>query len=485
MSIINHNDQLPWIQIEPWRLAIWQEIGLEPHPGQTRLFNAYLNHQYTECEAGRGGGKSYFAGHGLVWPEFIRPKWTTKHSWEWPRFVLLVAPQQDQAEIIFAEVYDIAKKRGVPLDRDRESGDIITKWGSRLRCMTGKNPTAMRGYAWNLVVIDEGSWLKNARFIVDSVLKGTIMRRKGKIVIIGSPDIPGSFTHECMLKGKNPDIPEWGHCHFTSIENWFIPWMEKAIEAERRSGVPEDVLQREYYAQFVPYEGLVYPEYQKCIMEADEIAEIERLIYSPDENRPDVMVCNTNGEWARAIDFGFTNPHCNITHVKIGETIYAWDEYYKRQTILDDHAKHHAGEDLLYDYSLNVCDIAEPGSIRTLAAYKYQHPRKGWLRLKGKWILKGTKPPIVERVSLLRRWMATGRYKIHPRCKTYLQELAAERYPEASETKNPAETPVDAYNHGSSASGYLLWFWFGNTRVAKDIYKYGEARGKALEGYSV
>lgn len=423
------------------------------------------------------------AGRGLVWPEFIRPKWTTKYSWEWPRYVLLVAPQQDQAEIIFADVYDLAKKRGVPLDRDRESGDIITAWGSRLRCMTGKNPVAMRGYAWNLVVIDEGSYLAKARYIIDSVLKGTIARRKGKIVIIGSPDIPGTFTDECRLKGQNPDIPEWGHCEFTSIENWYIPWMAEFIESERRQGVPEDVIQREYFAKFVPHEGLVYPEYQNCIMNADEIAEVERIIFSPDENRPDTMVCNSNGEWARATDFGFTNPHACITHVRIGEIVYAWDEYYKRQRIPEEHMKVYAGQDILYDYSLNVCDIAEPGTIRSFAAYRYRHPKKGWMKLKGKWILKGTKPPIVERISLLRRWMATGRYRIHPRNKTYIGELAAERYPEANEAKNYAEIPVDAFNHGSSGSGYLLWHWYGHTRLAKDIYKYGEERGTALEDY--
>jgi len=442
-----------------------------------------MNHQYIECEAGRGGGKSYMASHGLAFPEFIRPKSTVKEWWEWPRLVLVVAPQQDQAEIIFHDVYSLASKRNVPLERDRESGDIITSWGSRIRCMTGNNPTAMRGYAWNLVIIDEGSYLARARYVVDTVLKGTIARRKGKIVIIGSPDAPGSFTHECMLRGKDPGIPEWGHVKFTSIDNWYIPWMAEFIESERRQGVPEDVIQREYFAEFVPHQGLVYPEYTKCIMDADEIAEVERLLFEPGDN--DVWVCNENGEWARAIDFGFTNPHCNITHVKVNEKVYAWDEYYARQKTLDEHARYHAREDYEYEYSTNVCDVAEPGSIRYLANFEYKDPVKGVRRLKGKWILKGTKPPIIDRVDNLRRLMATGRYRIHPRCKQYLQELSIERYPEGNETKNFDEKPVDANNHGSSASGYLMWHWFGEERINRDIFKIGGERGEALEDYHV
>ena len=472
------------MKIEPWRLAIWKEIGFEPHPGQTRLFQAFQDYQYVEAEAGRGGGKSYLAARGLVFPEFIRDKWTTKHWWEWPRFILLVAPQQDQAEIIFQEVYALAKEWNIPLKRDRESGDIITEWGSRLRCMTGKNPTAMRGYAWNLVVIDELPYLDRGRYVVDSVLKGTIARRKGKMVLIGSPDAPGTFAHECALRGDNPGVPEWGHVHWTSIENWYIPWMLEFIESERRQGVPEDVIQREYFAKFTSHHGLVYSDYHACVMSPGEIEDVEKIIFSPSKADSGALVCNSNGEWARATDFGFTNPHACITHVRLGETIYAWDEYYRRRAITEVHAEQYARMDQVYDYELNVCDLAEPATIRSLAAYTYDFPGKGKKKLKGVWILKGTKPAITDRVQLMQSWMATGRYRIHPRCTEYISELAVERYPEGSEAKNVAELPVDANNHGSSGSGYYLWHLFGGKVLSKAIYRFGGERGKALTGYN-
>jgi hypothetical protein len=428
-------------------------------------------HPFVICDAGRQGGKSTFASRGLIFPEWIRWKETTSHAHEWPRKILLIAPQIDQAEIIFSEVADLADERGIPLKRDQRSGkfDLITPDGSRLRCMSGMNPKAMRGYQWHYVVIDEGASVIDLAKIIDSVLKPTLIARYGKLLIIGSVDFPGSFTDLCAMKGRDPSIRQWGHVLFTSLENTFIPQMRDFLLDEIESGTPLDIIKREYFAVRVPRSGLVY-DITNAVMDEAEIRAVEENI--------------ANGKFHRATDFGFQNPHACITHLQMGENLYAWDEYYATHRTIEEHAEAYVGFDRKYDYQVNVCDLESPDSIKFFSNFKYEDGKFGMKRLKGQWILKGTKPPVIERIDLLRTWIAKGKYRIHPRCRQYIAELGLESYPDGREAVNAGEKPIDKDNHGSSASGYLLYYLFGKPIGSKRIVLGGERDSvKALRTY--
>ena len=67
-------------------------------------------------------------------------KWTLPDEsdvHQWPRKILLVAPQEDQLDIIFDKVASYADEFGIPLTVDRRSGSkqLMTKWGSsRVAC---------------------------------------------------------------------------------------------------------------------------------------------------------------------------------------------------------------------------------------------------------------------------------------------------------------------------------------------------------------
>ena len=449
---------------------MWNDIGYSPHPGQTEVHGLIRRHKFFEGEMGRQWGKSTMSARGVAFTEWARWKETVKHPWEWPRSVLLIAPYLDQSEIIFQECYELAQARGIPLKRDRASGklDLITREGCRLRCMSGQNPKAMRGYQWHWIIIDEGSYLKNLKDIVNAVLKPMLIKKRGRLMIVGSPDAPGSDTHEFAMLGDNPEIPEWGHLKSPSVVNWHMPMMAEWIEQERRIGTPEDIIRREYMAEFIPRAGLAYPEYLSCVMNAREIESIESLAFS-------------QGHWGRCIDFGFTNPFVAITVVELDETIYVWDEYYRRHLTKIQHAPNLARHDRLYDYSLNVCDSEDPDGIHTLKNYQYR-TKRGTFKLKGAWILKFQKPPVVDRVDNLRRLMAIGRVRIHPRCRLLLKEFGLERYAEEREQRNVDEKPMDKNNHGTSALGYWAYHRYGRPRIsAADIYR--DDRDSVLDSF--
>lgn len=476
LAVSPHTSQgLPTAEIELWKRAWWEEIGYDAHPGQVRLHELVRTHECVEANLARQWGKTTWAAKGEAFPEWVRWKDTVAEAWEWPRQVLVIAPYLDQADIIFMECHRMAHERGVPLERDRSSGklDLMTREGSRLRCVSGQNPAALRGPQWHLVIIDEGAYLKGLKQLVDEVIMPTLIARHGKLVIVGSPDAPGSDMHEFALLGDDPAIPEWGHMTGPSTDNWHVPGMAAFIESQRRRGVPEDVIEREYMGRFRPRHGLVYDKATDRVMAEADIRRLTPLIME-------------HGRWHRAIDWGFVNPFANITHAQIGEMLVAWDECYVQYETPDKLAPRLARDDQMYDFELNVADLERPDNIDFMAAYTYQGP-KGEARLKGAWIKRGTKPPIVERIDNLRTLMGTGRYWIHPRCRNYIRELGMEKYRDPKGALNVGEKPVDAHNHGSSASGYLAWHLFGRQRGAAPPFGAGAELDseEVLEGYVV
>ena len=405
-------------------------------------------------------------------------KWTLPDEsdvHQWPRKILLVAPQEDQLDIIFDKVASYADEFGIPLTVDRRSGSkqLMTKWGSVFRGMTGGNPRAGRGYAWQYVFADEAPQVEQPRKLFHEVLFPTLADSRGKFVAIGTPDAVGTMAHSWKMLGENPDNDEWGFMTGPSVENWHMPWLVDEIEAMRKAGVPEDIIQREWFAKFVPRTGVVYPTAHQCILIEKDWSRLEDSL-------------KRNGKWCRFIDFGFTNPFACIVACVMGETLYLWDEYYRTNRVLDEHAVVLHQMDKKYQFDVNIADQAEPGSIRTLAAWRSSNGN----RLSGSWVLSMDKPPIIDSIDLVRERMGMGLVKIHPRCQHLIKEYGAERYPEAREMMNFAEKPIDANNHGTSGVRYGAWFFFKNSRMSdpdkQQAAAYGESDANAaLEGYVV
>jgi len=411
---------------------MWESIGYKPHIGQMKLHSTIEQHTYTQCVAGRGGGKTEGLSVGDAFCEFVRFREATNYWWEFPRYVLLIAPLLDQAEINFNIVQEYSDRIGIPLERDRSSGklDLITYDGSRIRCMSANNPQAGRGFAWNRVYIDESASVRKLKTLVNEILKPTIARRKGKIVLSTTPDAPGSITEENFLKGLDPSIPEWGAVRFTALENTYIEWMGDFIDSERRAGTPEDIIQREYFAQFIARTGVVYQGFgSRCVR---------------DFARPE------NGKWFRACDWGFTNPFACLKCCLVGETLYVWDEIYVTKYNDEEKANLMKADDATYSFDTNIADDEDPAAIDQAIKTGCQ----------GSWI-RYAKPNIIERIDTLRKRIARGAIVVHPRCRNLIREAGLYRYPSEQEMRNESEKPMDKDNHALDALGYLVDYLFG------------------------
>ena len=435
--------------IEPWRHAIFQAIDFKIHPGQARLLEAYHNFPFLWACAGRRGGKSEIVSR-IVFSEFIRTSDTIGLDERWPKKILILAPEYKQARIIFGKVYRLIKKFGIPLKTDRFSAqemEIETTWGALIMCMTGRNKDAWPGFDWDLVVVDEAPIFKDGQAF-EELLFPTLLDANGKFLAIGTPDFPGSFSHKWKLDGVDPDETEWGYVHWTTIDNWFMPHAAEWIEKRRRT-TPEDVILRQFFAQYVSRSGLVYKEHAECIEEFD----LDNLM---------------QGRWHRAIDFGYVNPFACLIETQIGDTLYIVDEYYQRERNNSEHAPYLKAMDHKYPFhnrkTKNVCDPEDPGAIDFLSKWK----DKTGNRIKGEWVKDYSKGTIIDRIDMVRRLMMSGLVKIHPRCTELIKEYSLYAYPETKTDKAASEKPMDKDNHGIKAHEYLTEHLFGDTFISLD-----------------
>ncbi|GAI43522.1 unnamed protein product, partial [marine sediment metagenome] len=246
---------------------IWESIGFHPHPGQIRAFNNYLLHRYNWACAGKRGGKSDFAARGLIWSEFTRKE---KHTQgmktviqndgtvvrikeRWPKKILIVAPYYKQGRITFGKVHRLARKEGIQLRRDsfsKQEMEMETYDGAIVSCQTARNISSAPGHDWDLVVADEMPIFPgDPEEVFEEILFPTLLDGLGSFFGIGTPDFPGSYTYDLMLKGQDPDIKRWGFTSWPTVENWHMAHYKAELE-EIKKITPKDIFDRTYMAKY-------------------------------------------------------------------------------------------------------------------------------------------------------------------------------------------------------------------------------------------
>lgn len=420
----------------------WQASGFKPHPGQIRAFNVIGKYNHVWICAGRRGGKSELLGE-IGWDEFIRRPETCKSHERYPRKVCIIAPQYRQARIIFRKIYQKAVYRfKIPLRAKQFSSTgmyLERPNGSMIATFTAQNLDAIPGEDWDWILADEFQMWCNERTCEDIIFP-MLLDGKGKFVGIGTPDSPGSYDHDLMVKGLDPDNTRWGFSRFSTVDNWYIPHAQAEIDEMRANGVPEDIIQRVYFAQYIPHAGLVYPEYEKAI-HPFELSDLK------------------GATWWRGVDFGYTNPFACLIIAMKDDQLYVWDEFVV--TKVNDENLFYAMSKMDNDYFFRY-NLGDPEAPEKLDYFSVKEKSPG-KRLNGQWV-KFVKPEVKVRNNSLRIGISTGRVHVHPRCKHTIKEFGNYKYPEVTTIKNYSEVPIDKDNHCMDALGYVWYYQFGELR---------------------
>lgn len=188
--------------------------------------------------------------------------------------------------------------------------------GSKIYLKGAENPDALRGSAVNLAILDEYQDIRPK--VWEQIIRPMTIDTKGEVWFIGTPKGFNHFHDLWSRVFKGELGPEWAAYRLTSYDNPHLPREE--LEAAKAESDPRAFAQ-EYLAEFVQFEGLVYPDFSRSRhVEVFDTGKIEGI---------DLV----------GLDFGADHPTAGIfARVTTGGQVYVWGEHYRRDASAAEHS---------------------------------------------------------------------------------------------------------------------------------------------------
>jgi hypothetical protein len=280
--------------------------------------------------------------------------------------------------------------------------------GSRIIPLTS-NPDSAVGFTPTLVIIDEAARVDDALYQAIAPMRAL---GKAQLIALSTPH------------GKRG----WFHREWTGTGEWYrvrktaddCPRIDRAVIEEDRQSFGESYVRQEYYCSFEVMEGLVYPEFESCIIDPQKIR-MERA-------------------WC-GVDFGWHVPSAAIVLAcDHDDTMYAVEEFYRAGVTDEELAMHLHGMAERWPIERFYCDGAAPQSIHKLRISD----------LPATPAVKDRKPGIRAVGARIR----TGRFKCFRTCEKLIWEMGLYHYD--PESKLATDEPVKENDHLCDSLRYVI-----------------------------
>lgn len=466
-------------------------------PGPVQLEAHKATEKVVLVSGGKRAGKSKWLAATLL-PYLFQ---SYSHVW-------IVGPNYELAHAEFEYVFKWLQWLDVPLARDVSTPQqgkfrLVTKWGSILETMTGKEENQIEMVSLNAVGITEAG--QTDKILLDRV-RGRVSQRRGRIFISGSPVESQPWYINALKKYKNGD--EHGDWHSFSIPSFdnkaVYPLGEQDPEIQSmKRNLPVEEYARSVLAEPMPPEGLVFKEFnpEKHVIpmtmkaiDPNVMAEAIQRAYSPFEDGKYLLsnpqpVMDAGGWQIRgwdipefadvelAIDPGWENGYAVLACIPFKDNVLVIDEVYET---------HMYGEDVIQECKERswwprvkkaVIDVASKQHHEGMSEHE-KWRKYGGIRLLTQFV------PIPDGISRYRTFLinpSNGRPRlfIDPKCDRYIWEHSQYKYPYHKEDRPLREIPIDANNHAIKAMTYYLVVtqgWSDKSRTSTTSRKYIERR---------
>jgi len=398
-----------------------RHLGLEPDPWQVEVLEA--GHPRLLLNCCRQAGKStVVALLGLV-----------EALWVPATKVLLVSRSLRQSAELFRIVTDFHRRLGAPLLERQTSEELCLSNFSRIVCLPCKEET-IRGYSCvSLLIIDEAARVPDDLY---RAVRPMLAVSNGRLICLSTPYGKRGFFHDAWARGGT----DWARIEVPAERIGRIS--PEFLAAERR-GLGESWFRQEYGCSFEALEGLVYPDFARCVVPASsgegrgargEGGKEDALLLAP---RSSPLAPLQGGRRVGGIDFGFRNPFAAIWGALDRDGIlWLTGEHYARQKPLSYHAQH---------LPRDVTWYADPSGATERCE----------LRCAGFTVREGDNAlrPGIAAVSAR---LENGTLRVlEGHCPNLLSEAALYRYSDDPRDRQ-AEIPVDEHNHALAALRYLI-----------------------------
>jgi hypothetical protein len=393
----------------PTPVDLWRMLGFEPDPWQLDVLLG--GHQRLLLNCSRQAGKSTVVALLSLYESLYQAG----------RLTLLLSRSFRQSRELFRRVVDFHQRLGGKGIKSKTTHELLITNGSRIVSLPCQ-PDTIRGFAnVHMLVIDEAARVPDDLY---RTARPMLAVSGGKLICLSTPYGKRGFFYKAWTKGN-----EWKRIEIPATQ---ISRITPAFLEEERRNLGESWFRQEYCCSFEALEGLVYPDFKRCIA-TDPWG--KRPACPPAAKASETLALQ--GRPVGGIDFGFRNPFAAVWGVgDRDDVLWLTGEHYCRQKPLSYHSQH---------LPKNVEWYADPsgaGDIEQLIC--------------GGFTVGRGKNDLRQGIAAVSARIEDGTLRIlEGQCPNLLAEAELYRYSTEPEDRK-TEKPEDNNNHALAALRYLI-----------------------------
>ncbi len=320
--------------------------------------------------------------------------------------VILISRSLRQSTELFRIVVDFYLRLGTPLRERRNAHELVLANLSRVLCLPCREDT-IRGYSSvGLLIIDEAARVPDD---VYRTVRPMLAVSGGRLICLSTPYGKRGFFHDSWAHGGD----DWTRIEVPVSR---IPRIPASFLEQERRALGEACFRQEYCCSFETVEGVVYPDFAHCVVDAVPVS--------------------LQGTQVGGLDFGFRNPFAALwgTLDRAG-VLWLTGEHYVRGKPLSYHAQRLPRKVTWYADPAGAGDRAE-------------------LRCAGITVRRAVNA-VRAGITAVTTRVENGSLRVkRGACPNLLAEAQLYRYGDSTEGR--AETPVSEHNHALDALRYLI-----------------------------
>lgn len=394
-------------------LSVMNTLGLKPDPWQVDVVTG--EHQRLLLNCSRQSGKTtVVAIMGLI-EAMLRPM---------TRVFLVSRSMRQSREMFRLMVRYHQTLHSLSLKR-QTAEELEFQNDSRIVSVPCREDT-IRGFAAiDLLIIDEAARVPDTLY---RAVRPMLAVSKGRLIALSTPYGKRGWFYDGWAHGGD----DWARIEVPADK---CPRITAEFLDQERRALGESWYRQEYCCSFESVEGIVYPDFSRCVVPAlpADLAAADATWNMESRDR------ETYGDSIRrvgGIDFGFRNPFAALWGlVDRDGVLWLTGEHYARQQPLSYHAERLPRNCFWYADPSGASEISELRRANFTVKRGFNEIRLG--------------------IAAVSARLADGSLRVlKDRCPNLISEAGMYRWGE-SEDGN-AEVPVDEHNHALAALRYLI-----------------------------
>lgn len=175
--------------------------------------------------------------------------------------IAFISPYFSMVKKVMRDFIDAIKDSGIIESQNMSDYIIKLKTGSDIIFRSAENYDALRGYTFDIVIMDECSYIRDDAWM--KAIKPTALIKGQKVLMFSTPRTKTGFFFDTYSLGKSGN-PLYGAIDLTYKGNPFVNWEE--IE-DARKVLPQAIFKAEYEGEFIEGESSVFANFKENIQQ--------------------------------------------------------------------------------------------------------------------------------------------------------------------------------------------------------------------------